>query len=170
MECARVAAVLQCCSHQSAAARGVTLPIITQGSVSQTLNQCRSQYLCIFPNSRALPPASSLFLNLNSVNSSESLNPPPHNTQLMQNKIFTTCKICPAPKFWVVYASGAGWAVMLTIRILGSRDRPASAVSFLDLDWYLQITPTILLMSKWTGYLMAGTDLQTGANSKWQIV
>ena len=46
---------------------------------------------------------------LDTVNSSESLNPPPHNTQLMQNKIFTTCKICPTPKFWVVYASGAGW-------------------------------------------------------------
>ena len=28
--------MLQCCSHQSAAARGVTLPIITQGSISQT--------------------------------------------------------------------------------------------------------------------------------------
>ena len=59
----------------------------------------------------------------------------------------------------------AGWAVMLAIRISGSRDRAVSPVSCLDLDWYLQITPTILLMSKWTGYLMAGTDLQTGANS-----
>ena len=106
--CARVAAVLQCCSHQSAAARGVTLPIITQGSVSQTLNQCRSQYLNTnfskFESS--IPRFKSL---LDTVNSSESLNPPPHNTQLMQNKIFTTCKICPAPKCWVVYASGAGW-------------------------------------------------------------
>ena len=106
------------------------------------------------------------------VNSSESLNPPPHNTQLMQNKIFTTCKICPAPKFWVVYASGAGWlgtgrwCWRSEYQDQGTEQSRLSAVSCLDLDWYLQITPTILLMSKWTGYLMAGTDIQTGVNGK----
>ena len=86
----------------------MTLPIITQGSVSQTSPTrssipLYSSHFQIQVLHSHLPFFSSFF------NSSESLHPPPHNTQLMQNKIFTTCKICPTPKFWVVYASGADW-------------------------------------------------------------
>ena len=167
--------MLQCCSHQSAAARGVTLPIITQGSISQTSPTrssipLYSSHFQIQVLHSHLPFFSSFF------NSSESLHPPPHNTQLMQNKIFTTCKICPTPKFWVVYASGADWLCSGHWALGGDvgdqniRIKGQTSLSCLGLDWYLQITPTILLMSKWTGWLMAGPDIQTGANSKWQIV